>query len=192
MKSIKQLSIAVTSLMFLALNSVSQTGNVGINSTGTAPHSAAMLDILSTNKGLLIPRVSLTTYTDVATISSPTTSLLVYNTNASMTNGGIGFWYDDVPSAKWIRLSGGTGGNDWGLLGNAGTTAGTNFLGTTDATDLVFKTNTTEWMRLTSAGAVGIGIVAPNNTIQVKDLIDFNNGDFSTSIGAAPVSSRPP
>jgi hypothetical protein len=32
--------------------------NVGINATGNAPNSSAMLDIESADKGLLIPRVS--------------------------------------------------------------------------------------------------------------------------------------
>ena len=40
--------------------------------------------------------------------------------------------------------------NDWKLDGNSGTTAGTNFLGTTDAQDLVFKTNNTEAVRFKS------------------------------------------
>jgi hypothetical protein len=34
--------------------------NIGINSTGAAPVASAMLDILATDKGLLIPRVALT------------------------------------------------------------------------------------------------------------------------------------
>ncbi|MCZ8284535.1 MAG: hypothetical protein O9353_03680, partial [Bacteroidia bacterium] len=50
----------------------------------------------------------------------------------------------------------------WKLLGNAGTTAGTNFLGTTDAQDLVFKTNNVEYIRtLASNGNVGIGSPTP-------------------------------
>ncbi len=40
----------------------------------------------------------------------------------------------------------------WKLTGNAGTTAGTNFLGTTDAVDLVIKTNGTERARYYSNG----------------------------------------
>ena len=36
----------------------------------------------------------------------------------------------------------------WSLLGNAGTTPGTNFIGTTDAQDLVFKTNNTHSGRI--------------------------------------------
>lgn len=57
-----------------------------------------------------------------------------------------------------------SGGNAWELLGNTGTTAGTNFLGTTDAQDLVIKTNNTEKMRVTSGGQVGIGTAAPNSS----------------------------
>lgn len=40
------------------------------------------------------------------------------------------------------------GGAGWELLGNAGTTAGTNFIGTTDGQDLVFKRNSTEGARV--------------------------------------------
>lgn len=69
--------------------------NVGINPTGSTPDASAALDIDYTNKGLLIPRVSLQSTTDVTTIPSPATSLLVYNTNAAMTGGAVGFWYWD-------------------------------------------------------------------------------------------------
>lgn len=40
----------------------------------------------------------------------------------------------------------------WGLLGNAGTIAATNFVGTTDAIDLSFRTNNTIKAQITSAG----------------------------------------
>lgn len=45
----------------------------------------------------------------------------------------------------------------WALKGNAGTTGGTNFVGTTDAQDLVFKTNSTYQMHIASTGGVFIG-----------------------------------
>ncbi|MBS1634806.1 MAG: tail fiber domain-containing protein [Bacteroidetes bacterium] len=58
--------------------------------------------------------------------------------------------------------------NAWLLNGNAGTTAGTNFLGTTDAQDLVFKTNNTEHIRtLASNGFVGIGTPGPGAQLEV-------------------------
>jgi hypothetical protein len=51
--------------------------------------------------------------------------------------------------------------NDWHLIGNTGTTPGTNFIGTLDAKDVVIKTNATEKMRVTSTGEVGIGNPPP-------------------------------
>jgi endosialidase-like protein/collagen triple helix repeat protein len=46
----------------------------------------------------------------------------------------------------------------WEITGNSGTIAGTNFVGTTDAQDLVFKTAATEAMRINAAGRVRVGI----------------------------------
>ncbi len=68
-----------------------------------------------------------------------------------------------------------TGDTGWGRWGNTGTTPGTNFLGTTDNKDLVFKTNATEAMRVTSAGAIGIGTSTPSNKL------DISNGNLSLS-----------
>lgn len=47
--------------------------------------------------------------------------------------------------------------NYWGILGNTGTSGGTNFLGNTDAQDLYFKTSGVERMRLFDTGMLGIG-----------------------------------
>lgn len=52
--------------------------------------------------------------------------------------------------------SGGTSTDAWKLTGNAGTTAGTNFVGTTDDTDFVLKTNALERLRIKSYGASDI------------------------------------
>jgi hypothetical protein len=111
--------------------------NVGINSTGAAPNGDAILDVSSTNKGLLIPRVSIPNLTLIGPITGgSTTSLLVYNTNVAT---GIGYYYWD--GNDWIKFT--TGGDDWKITGNSNTTSGTNFLGTTNATALDFRTNNT-------------------------------------------------
>ena len=47
--------------------------------------------------------------------------------------------------------------NAWGLNGNSGTNASTNFIGTTDAQDVIFRTNNLERVRLSSNGNLGIG-----------------------------------
>jgi hypothetical protein len=46
-----------------------------------AQPASAMLDVSAPNKGILIPRVSLTSSLDISTVPSPVTSLLVYNTS---------------------------------------------------------------------------------------------------------------
>jgi hypothetical protein len=56
---------------------------------------------------------------------------------------------------------------DWSIYGNAGTTPVTNFLGTTDGTDIAFRTNNVEVARMTASRNVGIGISAPLAKLQV-------------------------
>jgi len=55
--------------------------------------------------------------------------------------------------------------SDWNLTGNAGTTPGTNFVGTTDAKDLVLKTNNTSRVTVSSDGITKIGdVINGHNT----------------------------
>ncbi len=77
-----------------------------------------------------------------------------------------------------------SGGNAWDLLGNGGTTAGTNFLGTTDAQDMVFKTNNTEKMRITTTGQVGIGTAAPNASA-VMQIVSTTQGVMFPTMSTA-------
>jgi hypothetical protein len=126
--------------------------NVGISNNGAVPNASAMLDIVASDKGLLVPRFALSDITVAAPVTSPALSLIVYNTFtsalATASNNVVpGFYYWD--GAKWVAFSG-SGSKDWALLGNAGTVAGTNFLGTTDNVDLVFKVNNVQAGRLTS------------------------------------------
>jgi len=54
----------------------------------------------------------------------------------------------------------------WLLIGNSGTNVATDFIGTTDAIDLITKTNNVERIRVTSTGNVGIGIT-PTTALHV-------------------------
>ncbi len=105
--------IAVTFFFFgvVALNAQ----NVGLNATGASPSADAILDITSADKGLLIPRVNILNLSTITPITGgSTTSLLVYNTNATT---GLGYYYWDGNS--WIQFL--SGANvDNGLYHNAG------------------------------------------------------------------------
>ncbi|TAL62660.1 MAG: collagen-like protein [Bacteroidetes bacterium] len=85
--------------------------NIAINTTGAAAADAAILDITSTNKGLLIPRVSLTDVTLYAPLAgTAVNSLLVFSSTAPTGGNGIGYYYWDVPAARWQALNTGVAG----------------------------------------------------------------------------------
>jgi hypothetical protein len=68
---------------------------------------------------------------------------------------------------------------DWRLVGNTGTNASTNFLGTTDNQPLVFRTNSAERMRVLTDGRIWINTTSdlnPNNNI-VNILSQTGGGD---------------
>jgi hypothetical protein len=154
MKNSFVLLILFTSFFFFYKTAASQ--NVAINSNGASPDTSALLDLQSTNKGLLISRLSLTSLTDATTIPLPAHSLLIYNTNAALA-GGEGYYYNSgtTGSPVWVKLN--SSGSGWQLSGNSGTLPGTDFIGTTDAKDLVIKTNGSSRVNISSTGVTTIG-----------------------------------
>ena len=148
---------------------MAQVTSLKVGSSPTIINPSAALEVESSSKGVLLPRVALTGTTDVTTILSPTASMLVYNTATAGTapnNVTPGYYY--WSGAAWTRFTTGTPSADWTLTGNAGSVAGTNFMGTTDAVDFVTKTNNIERLRVTSAGNVGIGTTTPSNALHVS------------------------
>ncbi len=75
-------------------NVVSYSQSVSINNTGAIADSTAILDVSSTVKGLLIPRM---TALQKSAIVTPATGLLIYQTN-----GDAGFYYFN--GAAWLLL----------------------------------------------------------------------------------------
>ncbi|WP_052259512.1 hypothetical protein [Flavobacterium sp. KMS] len=90
------------SLFFLGATINAQTNNVGIGTIN--PDGSALLDLSSTDKGLLVPRIFLKSTKDVVTISNPAQSLFVYNAS-NIADIKPGFYYWDVD--KWVPLSSG-------------------------------------------------------------------------------------
>ncbi|MCB9195039.1 MAG: hypothetical protein H6598_02340 [Flavobacteriales bacterium] len=175
--------------------------NVGINTTGANPDNSAMLDVVSTSKGMLIPRVALTATNAAGPISAPTTSLLVYNTataGAAPNNVTPGFYYWD--GSAWQRFDTSNNTGDWKLSGNSGTTASSsaigvtannNFIGTTDAIDYVFATNGLERMRLktdnTTTARLGIGTAFTSNLNSGSTPSLIHLHDWGTTANDYPI-----
>ncbi|MBI2280539.1 MAG: hypothetical protein HYU68_07595 [Bacteroidetes bacterium] len=101
----------VCALPLLRGAGVCSAQNIAINATGATPNASALLDIdaaPTNDKGLLIPRVSLTQTTSNAPIGAGiATSLLVYNT-ATINDVTPGYYY--WGGAAWVRFATGSGG----------------------------------------------------------------------------------
>jgi trimeric autotransporter adhesin len=180
------------------------TQNIAINSTGNPPNESAMLDIASTAKGLLIPRVNLTSTASNAPIgASITSSLLVYN-EASVNNVTPGYYYWN--GSAWTRLingatnySAGTGisitaDNEISNTGiitasNGLTKTGTNIkLGGNliDATTTVnVQSNTLNITGNQSRIAIGSGASTSSNYSLALGNNAVVSGSEATAIGAA-------
>lgn len=97
MKTLSHIKITALALLLSAYGVHAQ--NMSINTTGAAPNANAALDISSTNKGILIPRVSLVSNTDPISDTKPE-GLLVYNNGGGFGSSGYYFWNNTT----WERL----------------------------------------------------------------------------------------
>lgn len=168
-------SIRLTLIFFLAfaLNAISQ---VSINTTGNPPDGSSMLDITSTTKGLLIPRMTTANRTSIA---SPANGLIVYDTDMKT------LYYYDTPAALWrsVYSSVTPAAVDWSVSGNAGIIDGTNYIGTNGAVDLDFRTDNIERMTIKSTGEVGIGLTMPASLFHTAG--EIRTGIPSGGLGGA-------
>ena len=112
--------VLITALVVSGFSSIAQVG-IGTSS----PVSSAQLQVESSNKGFLPPRVALTGVDDTTTISSPATGLVIYNTatagaGASSITPGLYNFHGGV----WERLnnnaSASSVANVLGVISNTG------------------------------------------------------------------------
>jgi uncharacterized coiled-coil protein SlyX len=137
MKSITLKGIASSMALFFSLIISESLSQVAINNDGSAPDASAILDVKSSDKGLLIPRVALTGSADNTTVPGAAGGLLVINT-ATVSDVTPGLYIRQ--GSLWERMAiGGTTGEGWNTTGNTGTTISSNFIGTIDSVSLRFR-----------------------------------------------------
>ncbi len=163
--ALKQSLVLSTALLFFthyiqAQNIFPSTGSAGIGTT--TPDASSLLEIKSTQKGILIPRMTAAQRNAIAT---PATGLLIYQTNSTP-----GFYYYTGTAWKAITPKAG-----WSLTGNSGTVPGTNFIGTIDAQPLIFKVNNQK------AGYLGTS--ATTNTAFGYQTLNGNTSGVSNTAG---------
>jgi hypothetical protein len=147
-------------LLFFQKKSFAQ---MGINSTGTPPASNAMLDISSTTKGLLIPRMTTIQRTDL----THEKGLTVFDITTN------GYWYSD--GSNWVNLATvkSMSPSPWLTSGNniykSGTTGNVG-IGTRDPTD---KLSIVDEL-------AGYGITHTFGAITVGTYISNYSGQFGT------------
>ncbi len=171
--------IAPALLIIMIIHCSISFSQVKIGDNPKSLNPDAMLEIESSNKGVLLPRVSLRSTSSPTPLKNFTAGMIVYNT--SITNELTpGLYYCD--GKKWIRANNNTPTSDyvstqntfWSMKGNNDVTIN-NFLGTNNNAPLVIRTNNSERMRVTEKGWIGIGTNAPKTTLHVKGQLTIDS-----------------
>ena len=126
-------------LFLLCLGPWMTYAQVGIGNTNPNPNALLEIGDGTDSGGIILPRVALSNLISFSPLTSHIEGMIVYNTSDTE-DVSPGFYYND--GACWCRINADTT-TAWATTGNAGTTASTNFLGTTDEIDLVLATNNT-------------------------------------------------
>jgi hypothetical protein len=162
-------------------------GQVGINNItpkGTLDISASATDG-SKPEGFLVPRLTGDQIKAGDTqYGLAQRGMLIYATSGVTSTSpktvnidSKGFYFYD--GTIWRKANASM--EPWKLSGNSGTSAGTNFIGTTDSRDLVVKTNNIEAARVTSGQKLLVGTTTvPTGGTNAKLIID--NGTVNGAI----------
>ena len=192
----------IFSAFLLTITSVVLSQNVGI---GTAsPSASALLHVSSTNKGVLIPQVSIDSLKDVTSIPSPAHGLLVFNTTQPGVQNDMsrGYYYYSTNALSWVRLADNLNDNVWqagGLLGIQlrnkanGVEIVDDFTGSaTNFTPKVKVLNMVDSALLNAKNNITVMVIsginrkssAPLFEFRQKSTIVFENGYFVTNTSA--------
>jgi hypothetical protein len=167
-KLLKSVALAgVTAFLSLALpKTAAAQDNVGIGTT--TPDASAILELLSANKGMLVPRMNTA---GMLAIPAPANSLLIYNTDSMC------YFFYRVPTTSWVSLcsTGGSGGS--GATGPTGSTGAAGSAGTAGATGATGDTGPTGPTGATGTGTTGAtGATGPTGATGAVGPTGFGAG----------------
>lgn len=153
----------------------------GVGIGNNSPASTAMLDVSSTSKGLLVPRM---TQTQRTAISSPAQGLLVYQTDGAQP----GFYYNSsaTSTASWLWLPDKVSAND--NLGNGIATTAVKLSGNTlsnNGTGGLSIDNTGNVTTTGSSTVTGNSSVAGNSSIAGNSTVTGNESVSGTLVVGA-------
>jgi hypothetical protein len=172
-------------LLFTVLIPLAYSAQVGIQT----PTPTSTLDIAAKNPtgtatsvdGIIIPRVDRQRAQSMTAV--PVSTLIYINDISTGTAAGttedvnsVGFYHFD--GTKWIALITTSSNNDWHTIGNAGTNPTSNFVGTTDNQNLVFKRNN-----------VNSGLLGTINTSFGVGSLPSSTALLSTAFGVSSLSA---
>jgi hypothetical protein len=170
---------------------------VGIGTGVTTPLGA--LEIKSTNDGLVIPRVAIVIGANFPSISSPTISELIYNTNTIPGINGVtpGFYF--WTGTRWERFLTGAlpPSTGWQTTGNTGIVDGTNFIGTAALTnvDVAFRRNNAAAGKISGTStSFGVGALTAgattNGTAFGVNALAANTAANNTAVGTNALAAN--
>ncbi len=153
----------IITVLLIITRTIGLAQSVGIGTT--TPDASSLLEIKSTNKGFLPPRM---TASERGLIPSPKIGLLVYQTD------GVKGLYVYNGSA-WETVAGATTGTGWALTGNSATNPAINFIGTIDNQPLRFRVN--------NINAGEINPLKANTTFGMYSVPVSSTGSQNTAVG---------
>jgi hypothetical protein len=133
-------------IILFSINEINAQQGIGV----TNPNASAAWEINSTTKGILLPRL---TTAQMTAIASPAAGLMIYNTDLNCIHYYNVGWKSQCDPANL---------GAWSLLGNAGTTDGTNFIGTTNNVPFNIRVNNQKAGRVDATGVTTLGYQAGN------------------------------
>lgn len=197
-------SMLLATLLFFSYNSLKAQVKIGGNPAVVDPN--ALLELESNRKGLLLPRLNDDGFTAIAGVDA-TVGMVIYYTGTNYQGKGLYVKQTaGIGTANWVKLAGAdVADGSWKVGGNGSINPATQFLGTTDANALIFKTDAIERFRVSETGqlimaAAGIPVdnaenqvllLAPDGTVKRKSLnltmvksMNGQTGDLTLKIGA--------